>query len=481
MSSIKKNFLYSSILTTANYIFPLLTFPYVSRVLGVTNIGICNFIDSIINYFCLFSTMGIGVLGIREVAKCKNSKNDLNVAFNTLFAINTVTTFIVFVLLIIATSYINQLRQHWHLMAIGALKLIMNYMLIEWLYKGLEEFKFVTQRTIIVKLFYVLSVFIFIKNGDDYQIYYFLTVMMVVINALINILYSRKYVKYDFKQLKINEYIKPYFVLGIWLLLTSMYTSFNTTYLGFVAGETEVGYYSTSAKLYKIVIALFTAFTGVMLPKISNMLSQNKIEEFKLLLLKSNKILILFSIPVIYFAVLYAPTIIFIIAGKGYEGAIIPMRIMMLLIFIIGYEQILVLQALTPLGKDKAILWTSIIGASVGILLNLILVSTYKSVGSAITWFFSEIFVLISAQYFTNKYIGHHFPWKELFSNLLLSLPCAVLFLINVLYIPNRYLSIIISSILLLFFMAYRYINLFYSGKNKDFWSQIESFRRNIV
>ena len=130
MPSIRKNFFYSGILTTANYLFPLLTFPYVSRVLGVTNIGIVNFVDSFINYFILVSMMGINVVGIREIAKNKWNKDKLNQTFSGLFFLNTITTAIALVVLIIVTLSIDKLLGYWHLMLIGALKLIMNFLLI---------------------------------------------------------------------------------------------------------------------------------------------------------------------------------------------------------------------------------------------------------------------------------------------------------------------------------------------------------------
>ena len=161
MSNIKKNFFYSSILTTANYIFPILTYPYVSRVLGVNNIGICNFIDSIINYFILFSMMGIATIGIREVAACKD-REERNKIFNGLFFLNTLSTTIMLITLITAIFFIPELYEYKELMFVGAFKLFFNYLLVEWLYKGLEYFKFITIRTLIVKVIYVVSVFVFI-------------------------------------------------------------------------------------------------------------------------------------------------------------------------------------------------------------------------------------------------------------------------------------------------------------------------------
>lgn len=423
MPSLKKNFFYSGFLTTANYIFPLLTYPYVSRVLGVTNIGLCNFVDSIINYFILFSMMGINIVGIREVAACKGNRLKLSNVFNGLFWLNTFTTVVALVVLFVTVMMIEQLREHWDLMVVGAVKLATNFMLVEWFYKGLEQFKFITIRTLIVKVLYVASVFIFINGQNDFVIYYLLTVLMITINALINIIYSKRYVSFHFRGVEIRKYFKSFWILGIYMLLTSMYTTLNVAYLGFVAGETEVGYYTTASKIFQIFIALFTAFTGVMLPRMSSLLSEGKVDEFKKYLSKSVEILYLFSIPIVIVAVIYAPVIIRIVAGEGYEGAILPMRIIMPLFAIIGYEQIIVVQGLMPLKQDKSILRNSIAGAFVGIILNIVLVSSFKSVGSSIVWLVSELVVLASAQYYIGKCLGVGFQWKRMLKWIAIYMP----------------------------------------------------------
>lgn len=446
-SSIKKNFLYSSILTTANYIFPFLTYPYISRVLGVNNIGICNFIDSIINYFILFSMMGIGTIGIREIAKCKGKKEEKNKIFSSLFILNTISTTIALIVLIILIYTVPQLYTHIELMYIGALKLICNYLLIDWLYKGLEEFKYITIRTILVKTLYVIAVFIFVHNTDDYKIYYLISCLMITVNAVFNGTYAKKFVTLSFSQINIKPFIHSFLILGIYTILTSMYTSFNVAYLGFVTNETEVGYYTTATKLYSILLALFTAFTGVLLPRMSSLLSENKLDEFKSLLQRSVNILFTFSIPIIIISTIMAPEIIQIIAGKGYEGAIIPMRIVMPLMLIIGYEQIMVIQTLMPLRKDKSILKNSILGATTGILMNILLVSSYKSLGSSIVWVTSELVVLTASQYYVHKYIKMTFPGKLLIKNILYHIP--LVFCIYIIHLTklNEFISLIIGGI----------------------------------
>lgn len=455
MVSIKKNFVYSSVLTTANYIFPLLTYPYVSRVLGVDRIGICNFVDSIINYFILFSVMGVGIIGIREIARTKDDKESLKRTFSSLFLLNTVSTSLVLIVLIGAIFLVPKLYAYKDMMWIGVLKLISNYLLIEWLYKGLENFKLITYRTIIVRSLYVVSVFLFVREASDYKIYFLLLSLSITLNAVFNCYYAKEFVKLTFKNVSIRKYCKSSLILGSYTLLTSMYTSFNVAYLGFISSETEVGYYTTATKLYTIFLSLFTAFTGVLLPRMSALIAEDNYYDFKILLHRSIKILSCFSIPVIIYCEIFAEEIINFISGDGYDGAIIPMRIVMPLLLIIGYEQILVIQTLMPLKMDKAILVNSIVGAFIGIVLNVLLVANLQSVGTAIVWVSSEFFVLCFAQYFVWKKINLLISVKMLFKQIILNIPLAILFLVITNFDLSSVSTLFIAGICLLMYLIF--------------------------
>ena len=245
MASLKKNVIYSSILTCAGYVFPLITYPYVSRVLGVTNIGTCNFVDSIINYFSLFSMMGIGTIGVREIAACGNDINKRSRVFSNLFWLNGLATLISCLALLIAIFTVKQLYENLELMLIGFVKLATSFLAIEWFFRGIENFKYITQRSLFVKCLYVIAVFVFIHDKNDIIIYYFLSgVFIKSINAFLNINYARKFVHLLKKGITFKPYLKPFFILGFYMLLTSMYTTFNTAFLGFEGGPTEVGYYA---------------------------------------------------------------------------------------------------------------------------------------------------------------------------------------------------------------------------------------------
>lgn len=459
MSNIKKNFLYSSIQTTANYIFPLLTYPYVSRILGVTNIGICNFIDSVINYYILFSLMGITILGIRSIATAKDNERELSDKFSFIFWLNTISTAIILLLLLASIFFIPKLHAYKSLMIMGGIKVLFNYLSIDWFYKGLEDFKYIMTRGLIVRFLYVISIFIFIKNAGDYQLYYFLSVMMIVILGIINFGHSFKITKLHltFSLSRNKAIVKSFFTLGFYLILTSMYTTFNVTYLGFVCGETEVGYYTTATKLHTILLGIFTAFTGVMLPRMSSLIHNGEIGVFNQLLEKSFHILLFFSIPLIAFAEIFTPDIISLISGKGYELAVTPMRIILPLIFIIGYEQIIVIQVLMPIKKDKAIFVGSCIGAATGLLFNLLLVKKLGSTGSAFVWLASEIAVMIISQYFATKYIKIQFPIIDTIKHTICVIP-AIGILYAVTKIPCNYiLSLGLGFIITLLYFGFVY------------------------
>ena len=421
--SIKKNFFYNSVLTVSNYIFPFITFPYVSRVLGVSNIGICNFVDSIINYFILFSMMGISTVGIREIAKHKENPKKLEHIFSSLFFLTAISTVIMLVLLVAATFLVPELYVHKNLMLIGAAKLIFNLFLTEWFFIGTENFKFITVRSVIVKFVFVAFIFVFVRKAEDYQIYYVLLAVTVVLNAVLNHFYRIKWVKFNIGSINYKPYLNSFLMLGVYLILTSMYTYFNVTYLGFVATTTDVGYYTTATKLYAIFLSLFTALTAVMIPRISALIEKNDLNEIKRLTSISYDALIAFCLPIIIICSVFAPQIIEIIAGKGYEGAITPFRMIMPMMLFVGFAQILVLQLLLPLKKDRAILINSLVGAIIGIGLNIMLVKSYKSAGAAFALICSEISVTIMAQYFVGKEIGIKFPLKSLLTNIFYLLP----------------------------------------------------------
>lgn len=460
MQSLKKNFIYNAILTMSGYIFPLMVYPYVSRVLGVANIGACNFVDSIVEYFTILSMMGMNTIGIREIAKCKNDQQKLDNVFSQLFSLNTLTTITAIIILIIATNIVPKFAPYKDFLYIGVGKLFFNYMLINWFFQGLENFKYIAARTIFVKILFVISVFLFVKTETDVKLYYFLVALTWAGNGIINFIYAKKYVSFNFT-LKINKaIIGSFFILGVYWFMNSMYTTLNVAFLGFATNDIEVGYYTTANKLLTVIMTMFTALTSVMVPRVSVALKSNDNSEAKALIRKAINALMLFAIPLIFFVFPFSQELIYLMSGKGYEGATTPLQIMTPLFFLVGYDQIIVLQTLLPMGKDKDILRNSILAASVGIISNIFLTLNFGKNGSAIVLILAELSVLLSSQFCVTKYLGLKIPFKLIIKHIIGFSPIIIICYVIKYFINSYVISLIVSASIICcyIFLAGRFI-----------------------
>lgn len=446
---LKKNVLYNTFLTGANYIFPLITFPYISRVLGVEALGKNEFALRIVGYFLLFASMGIATVGTREIAKCGADREKRSEVFSSICALNLITTGIVLLIYLVVIFFFPQFEDIKKLLLIGTVQIFFTPFLIEWLYKGTEDFPYITKRSLLIRIIYVISLFVFVRKESDVDVYFSLTVMSMVLNAIFNWGYKRKYVNFLFSKVHVKSYVNSYLTFGVYSLLTSMYMSFNVVFLGIVSTNVEVGYYSAATKLFSVILAFFTSFSAVMMPRMSIMLANKDEKSAFRLINQSFELLFPLSFTIILLGEIFAPEIIFILSGFGYEGAIIPMRIILPLVFVIGTEQILIVQILTPMKKDKAILINSIVGSCMGVLLNLLLVPHLNSVGSALVWGCSELAVLTSALFFVVKYVGNVIPIKLLIKNVIAFCVLALILLCVRKIIDVNSIAVMIVSVIM--------------------------------
>lgn len=433
---IKRNFLFSSVLTVSGYVFPIIVYPHVARALGVYNMGVCNFVDSLIDYFVLFSMLGIATIGVREIAACRGDRIETSRRFLSIFAIGGISTLIALAALVACTLTIDALSDYKPLMFIGILKLLGNFLLLDWLFQGLEDFRYITIRTISIKIGYAVAVFIWVWNPDDYLTYYFIWCVSFALNAVFSCSRALHLIDFKVRNLEWRRILKPILILGLYMLLTSMYTTFNIAYLGFECGDVQVGYYTTATKFFLVLIGFYAAFTRVMIPRMSSLVADGKKEMFQALEHKAVNALIAIAVPLIIFTCVFSEEIIRLFSGDEFLAATLPARIVFPLIFIIGYEQIIILQVLLPMKKDRALFVGSIIGAVIGIAANLILVPRLLSVGSAIAWVIAETAVMISGQVFVSHYLREKFPFRKLLINVLAYVPLALLLLAMWFWMP---------------------------------------------
>ncbi|WP_026474009.1 oligosaccharide flippase family protein [Alkaliflexus imshenetskii] len=465
---LRVNFLYNLFLTLANYLVGLVVFPYISRVFGVVNVGIVGFVDSSINYFILFATLGISTIGVREIARVKTDRERLNSAFSSLLSLSSLFLIIVVVLYFVLIFSVPSFETHRALFLIGSAKLIFTVYSIEWFYKGIENFKFISIRNGVVKVVYLLLLFLFVKEKNDIELYFFLTVLSIVVSSIINIVYSRKFVTFSLKNIRIEPFVKQVVYIGTYSILTSMYTTFNIMYLGFVCNSAEVGYYWTALKIYTIVLGFYTAFTGVMLPRMSGMVMGKELDKFKEMIQKSFDLLLSFVLPVIVVGIILTSHLIFVLSGSGFEGAIRPMRLIMPLLLVVGVAQIIAIQVLIPLKQDGQILRASIIGAIVGVVGNVLFVESFGSVGTASVLLFSETSVTLYYVYFAIRKQIISFPFLLIKKHLVSILPYIAVNALLVVLELGSFLTIataIVMNGILFLVMQYYYIRNQFSYK----------------
>lgn len=425
---LKRNILYSGFLTTSSYIFHFITYPYVARVLGVTNIGICDFVQSVVQYFSLFAMLGISALGVREIAKCNGDKEKLNKTFSQLFTLNLCFTIVVTLLYLSTILFVQQFAPYKKLLYIGTTQLLFGTFAVEWLFRGIENFKYITIRTLFVRIAYVISIFLFIRDSNDYDIYFIIYSGMVIANGVINWNYRRKIVNFSTQPFStITKYIKPYLYLGSQFILTSLYTTFNTFYLGMTCGDVQVGYYTTATKIENVILALYSSITFVLMPRISALMESNNKEGINHVIKLSVDLLFAFVFPCIVFTEYFAEGLITLAAGSGYEGAVLPMKIVMPAMLMVGMEQILIVQIMMPSRADKRVLINCILGATCGVLLNLLIVPRMGCIGSSIVWVACEFAVMCSAFYFVRKEYTVNINWgKSIWNHIIWFMPLAI-------------------------------------------------------
>lgn len=420
------------------------TFPYVSRVLGVERIGLVNFVDNTVSYFLLFATLGINILGVREIAAVKGNLDKRNQVFSNLLGMNLCFSLITLVVYLVCVMAIPQLRQYEELFYVGTSKIVFTVFLVEWFFTGIEHFRYITLRSIAIKSLYVIAVFVCIQSRDDYELYFFMTMAVVVINALVNMAYVRRFVSVQWWELFSKRFYKKNLILGVYSIMTSLYLTFNVMFLGIVSNNTEVGYYTTAFKLYSVILGFFSAFTSVMLPRMSTLLSNGEKKYFQQLANKSFHMMCIFCIPMIVCSIILAPQLVYVLSGEGYEGAVLPMCIIMPAALFVGMAQVLAVQVLTPMKCDKILLAASIIGACVGLSLNLLLVPHIHSVGTAVVLLCSEIAVTTTYIIYVVHYKVVRIPFNSIWRGIGVSLPCGIICLLCEYYINNP-LGLIIS------------------------------------
>lgn len=392
--SIKKNMVSNFLLTSSKFLFPIITFPYITRTLSTESLGSVLFVDAFTQYFIIFSAIGIPLYGVREVAKVKDKPLERSKLVKELLVLKMALAILFSLVFIILYFFIPNLQNDFDLVKIGCISIISSSFLMEWFYQGMEHYTFITTRTLIIKGLSVIFILVLVKSFDDKIIYYLILVGVNSLNAIINLGYYLKEFHHKItERLSIKKHIRPLLILFSINVAVSVYTVLDTIILGILTNPEEVSFYNVSFKLSKIVVAIVLGFGFVLIPKIARLYSEENLLELKKLISKSFNITLLISIPYCFFSCFFSDEILFLIAGDKYIIAKNSFIIASFLPLIIGICNILGTQFLLPIGKEKKILHATIIGLIISIILNFILIPRIGYSGAAYSCLLSEIAV----------------------------------------------------------------------------------------
>ncbi|MGT2771448.1 flippase [Streptococcus marimammalium] len=453
--SVRFNFLMNFILTISNFIFPLLTFPYASRVLMASGVGTVSFAMSIISYFSMIGMLGIPTYGIRASAKVRDDKEKLEKIVQEIVIINMSVMFFAIVALAITVLSVERLRDEKLLYLIMSSTLLFNVLGVDWLYKALEKYTYITIRSVIFKLLSLILLFLFIKNPEDYILYGAITVFAGVGSNLMNFINLRKLIKLKpMKNLAFKHHIKPIFTFFLLTVSTTIYLNVNTTLLGFMRNDEAVGYYSAAVKVKQILVSIVTSLGVVLLPRLSFFYEKGELEKFNKLTQKALNFILLISLPLMSFFIIVAKEIIIFLAGPSFFPSVFVMQIIMPTILLIGLSNLMGIQILVPSNRENLVVISTIFGAIVDIIVNVFTIPLWGVAGAGIASTLAELTVVCVQLFFLKSFIFPIFKRikinKIIISNLIALI--ITFFLKNFLTVDNFFI-LVISSII--FFSVY--------------------------
>lgn len=398
--SFVKNSIYNILYKLLSVIFPLIYTSYASYILMADGVGKVAFSQNIVSYFVVFASLGIPSYGIREIAK--TSDKDRDRVFSELFIINFICTIILSLAYVgFVFTYIDD--QSFLLYLATGITLFLNIFNVDWFYQGIEEFRYITIRSFIVKIISLLCLFIFIKNKNDYICFAFVSSLGVVLNNIYNIVHIHKYTHLIFKDLNFLKHFKPVLVMLFASLAVEMYTKIDVLMLGVLKNDTEVGFYNNAVRMIRIISTLTSAMAGVLLPRLTYYFNIGDNVKIDALCQYMKKAILLVAVPAVIGIMLVSQQLIPLIFGNSFTGAIPTMQILSPLIVICALGNLYGTQILISSGKEKYVLFSTIIGSFINIVLNSLLISTLGANGAAIASVCSELAVMLYQYYYARK------------------------------------------------------------------------------
>ena len=411
-----KNYLYNLSYQILIIILPVITIPYVTRIFTSEDLGNYGFYNSIVSYFALFSMLGIGIYGTKQIA----AANDVSSTFWNIYAIQLISSALAISVYLIAIFSIPQMG--------GVIPLMVGVVLFErmfdisWLFSGKEDFKKITLRNTVVRLVGVICIFTFIKSSDDLYLYIFLIVTINFLGQLVMWMPAKKFIKrpsFNTKIMKKN--LHPIVLLFLPQVAISLYVVLDRTLLGVLGSYSDVGIYEQGQKLTSILITVVTSLGVVMLPRVANLLSERREEEAQNMVKFSFILYNLIIFPMIFGLIAVNEVFVKLFLGQNFQDVKYVLYIIVFNLMFIGWTNILGYQVLVVRNKNKEFMLSTTIPAFVSVAVNIAVIPFFGYIGASITSVVVEILVFAIQWYYSRNIINKNLLFNKDLAKIILS------------------------------------------------------------
>ena len=458
--SIKNNFLLNLSTTITGLLFPLITFPYASRILMADGIGQVQFFQSIIDYVSLCTALGIPLYAVREIARIRDNKELRSRTTIEILLLHAILTLVGYIVVFILAKTVAKIEIDASLFFLLSTTLFFNTIGVAWFYQAIEDFKYITLRSLFVRILSLVALFIFVKTKQDLFYYAGILVIGTVGNNIFNFFRLRKYIKLskgEFKRLNLLRHLIPALKIFILNLVISIYVNLDSVMLGFLKNEESVGYYDAENRNKKAILGIVSSLGAVLLPRFSNMITNGQKEEFQLLANKAASFTIALSLPMSVGLIFMAAPIIHIFCGNGFEPSILTLKLVAPIVLFIGLSGIIGMQILYPQGREKYVIISTMVGACINLLINYLLIPQYGQYGAALGTVIAEFMVTVIMILLGRKYLPINILSKQnlhyLIGSIVISILLAFLFIFSLYEV-----SYLLIGLLVFFIFYYAYL-----------------------
>lgn len=390
----------NGIKSVLNLIFPLITFPYVTRVLSVEGIGIYNFSNTYVNYFMLIAGLGISTYAVREGAKYRDTRKKIESFSNEIFSINIFSTLIAYLLLVVSLLIFKNLSKYVLCIIILSFQILFTTIGTEWIYTIYEDYTYITIRSIAFKVLSIFLLFILVRNVNDYLWYATITVIAGVGSNVFNFIHAKSFITIKFTfNLKLRRHLKPILIIFASSIAVSIYVYSDTTILGIIKNDYAVGLYSTSVKIYQIAQSLLTAILTVTIPRLAMLWGKKYTKEYNRLLSKIINFMEILVLPAAVGLIMLSKEIVYIIAGAKYLPATNSLRIISWAVIFSIFSWIFADCVLIPAKRESIVLKNTILTAIENIILNVLFIPLFSYDGASLSTVLSEFSVMLMNAY----------------------------------------------------------------------------------